>query len=153
LTGPWNVPQYLKAGIDLGNITLPSINGVNPKTFAGAQMVSVYKYSKNADAAMKFVEFLQTDQAAEILYRTSGDCPALKDEILATITGIKDDKLISVMLDQLSTSVPMPTIPEVTYYWGPAESMMKNIWNADGVIATEAFTAEKAYKASRDMAS
>ncbi|MGD9886908.1 MAG: extracellular solute-binding protein [Bacilli bacterium] len=153
LTGPWNVPQYLEADIDLGNITLPTINGVAPKTFAGAQMVSVYKYSKNADAAMKFVEFLQTDEAAEILYRTSGDCPALKDEILTTIAGVKDDELIQVMLEQLSTSVPMPTIPEVTYYWGPAESMMRNIWNADGVIATEAFTAEKAYKASRDMAS
>ncbi len=153
LTGPWNVAQFLEAGIDLGNITLPSINGVTPKTFAGAQMVSVYKYSKNADAAMKFVEFLQTDEAAEILYRTSGDCPALVDSILSTISGVKDDALIDVMLEQLSTSVPMPTIPEVTYYWGPSESMMQKIWNADGVIATEAFTAEKAYKASRDLAS
>jgi arabinogalactan oligomer/maltooligosaccharide transport system substrate-binding protein len=77
----------------------------------------------------------------------------LKDTILDTITGIKDDAVIATMLEQLSTSVPMPTIPEVTYYWGPAESMMKNIWNADGVIATEVITAEKAYKASRDLAS
>jgi arabinogalactan oligomer/maltooligosaccharide transport system substrate-binding protein len=153
MTGPWSTQQFRTAGIDFGNIVLPTINGNAAKTFAGAQMVSVYKYSKNADAAMKFVEFLQSNQAAEILYRTSGDCPALKDTILDTITGIKDDAVIATMLQQLSTSVPMPTIPEVTYYWGPAESMMKNIWNADGVIATEVITAEKAYKASRDLAS
>ena len=50
---------------------------------------------------------------------------------------------MQVMLDQLATSVPMPTIPEVTYYWGPEETMVKNIWNSGADIETEMKTAEK----------
>lgn len=150
LTGPWQINTF-KNKVDFGAITLPTINGEECTTFAGAQMVSVYKYSKNVEAAIKFVEFLASDEAAEILYRTSGDCPALKKEILDTIPGLKDDEIMQVMLKQLETSVPMPTIPEVTYYWGPAETMMKNIWNSQGVIADELTTAEKSYKAARDL--
>jgi arabinogalactan oligomer/maltooligosaccharide transport system substrate-binding protein len=151
IAGPWNTETFRDAGIDYGSITFPTINGNATKTFAGAQMVSVYKYSKNPDAALKFVEYLASDDAAAILYRTKGKCPALKEEILATIPGIKDDEIVSVMLEQLKTSVPMPTIPEVTYYWGPAESMMRNIWNSGNAIATEVVGAENSYKASRDL--
>lgn len=152
-TGPWQINTFRKANVDFGAITLPTIKGNATKTFAGAQMAAVYKYSKNQEAAIKFVEFLASDKAAEILYRTSGDCPALKSEILSTIPGLKDDEVMQVMLKQLETSVPMPTIPQVTYYWGPAETMMKNIWNSQGVIEDEVKTAEKSYKAARDLAS
>lgn len=153
LTGPWQINTFRDAGINYGAITLPTINGNQPQTFAGAQMLAVYKYSPNKEAAIKFVEFLASDVAAEILYRTSGDCPALKEEIIDTIPGLKDDEAMQVMLDQLETSVPMPTIPEVTYYWGPSETMIKNLWNSQGIIADEVKTAEKSYKASRDLAS
>lgn len=152
LTGPWQIAS-LKDKVDFGAITLPTIQGNPCKTYAGAQMVAVYKYSKNKDAAMKFAEFLTSDEAAEILYRTSGDCPALKAEILDQIEGLKDDAVMQVMLDQLATSVPMPTIPEVTYYWGPEETMVKNIWNSGADIETEMATAEKSYKGAKDLAS
>ena len=152
LTGPWQI-NSLKGKVDFGAITLPTIQGNPCKTYAGAQMVSVYKYSQNKDAAMKFVEFLASDEAAAILYSTSGDCPALKTEILDTIEGLKDDEVMQVMLDQLQTSVPMPTIPEVTYYWGPEETMVKNIWNQAADIETEMATAEKSYKGAKDLAS
>jgi arabinogalactan oligomer/maltooligosaccharide transport system substrate-binding protein len=153
LSGPWQINSFRAAGINYGAITLPTINGNKPKTFAGAQMLAVYKYSQNKEAAIKFVEFMASEEAAEILYRTSGDCPALKEEIIATIPGLKDDEAMQVMLEQLETSVPMPTIPEVTYYWGPSETMLKNLWNSQGVIADEVKTAEKSYKAARDLAS
>ncbi|MDD3171005.1 MAG: extracellular solute-binding protein [Bacilli bacterium] len=153
LAGPWQINTFRDADIDFGSITIPTINGQETSTFAGAQMAAVYKYSENKEAAIKFVEFLASDEAAEILYRTSGDCPALTSEILSTIPGLKDDEVMQVMLKQLETSVPMPTIPEVTYYWGPAETMVKSIWNSQGVITDAVKTAEKSYKAARDLAS
>ena len=153
LTGPWAVPGFKQANINYGSILIPSIDGKNATTFAGAQMLAVYKYSKNIEAAVKYVEFMTSKEAAEILYRTSGDCPALKEEIINEIPGIKEDEAIQVMLEQLETSVPMPTIPQVTYYWGPAETMMKNLWNTEGNIDEEVAKAEKSYKASRDLAS
>lgn len=152
LTGPWQIAS-LQGKVNFGAITLPTVQGNACKTYAGAQMCAVYKYSKNTDAAMKFVEFLASDQAAEILYRTSGDCPALNTEILDTIEGLKDDEVMQVMLEQLQTSVPMPTIPEVTYYWGPQETMVKNIWNSGEDILEQMKTAEKSYKGAKDLAS
>lgn len=153
LSGPWSVPGLKTANINFGTMLIPTINGNQATTFAGAQMLAVYKYSKNIEAAVKFVEFMATKEAGEILYRTSGDCPALKEEIINEIPGIKDDESIQVMLEQLSSSVPMPTIPQVTYYWAPAETMMKNLWNKEGNIDEEVAKAEKSYKASRDLAS
>lgn len=155
LTGPWSIKQFRDAEVNFGNITIPTIAGNSASTFAGAQMVAVYKYSENKDAATKFVEFLQSDTAAQMLYKVSGKCPALKEEILANISGIMDDEnfeLTSVMLEQLETSIPMPTIPEVTYYWGPAEAMIKGIWNSDGDVDNETENAERAYNASRNLA-
>ncbi len=151
LSGPWSVPGFKTANINFGTMLIPTINGNQATTFAGAQMLAVYKYSKNIEAAVKFVEFMATKEAGEILYRTSGDCPALKEEIINEIPGIKDDESIQVMLEQLSSSVPMPTIPQVTYYWAPAETMMKNLWNKEGNIDEEVAKAEKSYKASRDL--
>jgi len=153
LSGPWSVPGLKTANINFGAMLIPTINGNQATTFAGAQMLAVYKYSKNIEAAVKFVEFMATKEAGEILYRTSGDCPALKEDIINEIPGIKDDESIQVMLEQLSSSVPMPTIPQVTYYWAPAETMMKNLWNKEGNIDEEVAKAEKSYKASRDLAS
>ena len=153
LSGPWGVQSFKDKKMNFGTMKLPTINGKETTTFAGAQMLAVYKYSKNVEAAVKFVEFMTSKEAAEILYRTSGDCPSLKEETLATIPGLKDDEAIQVMLEQLKTSVPMPTIPQVTYYWAPAETMMKNLWNKQGVVADELASAEKSYKAARDLAS
>lgn len=152
LTGPWSTETF-RGKVNYGAITIPTINGNQVHTFAGAQMVAVYKYSKNIDAAVKFVEFLQSDEVAKMLFETAGDCPALKNSILDTIPEIKNSPIVQVMLEQLKTSVPMPTIPEVTYYWGPAESMMKNIWNSNKDIDDETTNAERAYNAAKQLAS
>ena len=94
-------------------------------TFAGAQMVAVYKYSKNVEAAIKWVEFLQIQwKSNEYKYKL----PALKAELLDGIEGVSDDELMLIMSEQLETSVPMPTIPQVTY-WGPGETMITQVWN------------------------
>lgn len=152
LTGPWGIPDIKKANVDYGAMVLPTVNNQPTKTYAGAQMLAVYKYSRNVEAAIKFVEYMASDEAAEILYRTSGDCPALKDDILANIPGISEDEGLKVMLQQLSTSVPMPTIPQVTYYWAPEETMMKNLWNMQGDIDEQLAQAEISYQAARDLA-
>ena len=51
-----------------------------------------------------------------------------------------------MMSEQLATSVPMPVIP-VTYYWGPGEAMIKEIWNNNKAITTAVADAEASYKA------
>lgn len=146
LTGPWLVPGFKKSNIDFGIMKMPTINvdgeEVYGKTFAGAQLLGGYKYTKHPEAVQKFLEFMASEEAAKILYETSGDCPALKKEILdnldVTMNGetkkIVDDPVINVMLQQLETSIPMPTILEIAYYWTPAEDMMKTLWGSSEII-------------------
>ncbi|MBN2540364.1 MAG: extracellular solute-binding protein [Bacilli bacterium] len=159
ITGPWSITTFEeKLGEEnLGATTLPQFAEDTPgvvdqvRTFAGSQMVAVYKYSQNKDAAIKFVEFLATEEAQQILYTTSNDCPALQD--LSNIEGISTDKYMQVMISQLQTSIPMPTIAEVTYYWAAAQTMVVNIWDSGADIETEQIKAEASYAASKALGS
>lgn len=148
IAGPWNIEAYLKASdvIDLGVAPMPTIAGKASNTYAGAIMTAVYKYSKNRNAAVKFVEFLNSDKAMELLYKHKGKLPALKPELLSNIQGVSQDKLLMAMSEQLKTSIPMPTIPEVQHYWGPGENMLKALW-ADGDIDAITREAQESYEA------
>ncbi|NLL69464.1 MAG: hypothetical protein GX232_04570, partial [Acholeplasmataceae bacterium] len=125
---------------------MPTIAGKASNTYAGAIMTAVYKYSKNRNAAVKFVEFLNSDKAMELLYTHKGKLPALKPELLSNIQGVSQDKLLMAMSEQLKTSIPMPTIPEVQHYWGPGENMLKALW-ADGDIDAITREAQESYEA------
>jgi len=50
------------------------------------------------------------------------------------------------MSEQLENAVPMPTIPQVQYYWGPGESMIQAIWNDSTPIAQALADAENGYR-------
>ncbi len=159
LAGPWSITTFEdKIGAEnLGATTIPGFAANTPgvtgevQTFAGSQMVAVYQYSNNKAAAIDFVSFLATEEAQQILYTTSNDAPALKD--LSNIEGISTDVYMQVMLEQLQTSIPMPTIAEVTYYWSAAETMVINVWNQAADISTEQKKAEASYSASKALAS
>jgi arabinogalactan oligomer / maltooligosaccharide transport system substrate-binding protein len=135
---------------------MPSINvdGVDTptRTFAGAMMAAVYKYSDNTEDAIKFVEFLNSDIAMELQYEMKGKFPALVSELASQIPGVADDELLLAMSEQLETSVPMPTIPQVTYYWGPGETMIIDVWNNDIDPAIAATEAEASYLARVGLA-
>ena len=93
IAGPWNIEAYTAAKdvIELGVAPMPSINGQPARTFAGAIMTAVYKYSRNIPAAVAFVEFMNSDKAMELLYKHKGKLPALKSELLSNIPGVTAD--------------------------------------------------------------
>ena len=146
ITGPWSNEAFKKAGVNYSIAPMPTINGNEAKTFAGAQMAAVYKYSENAADAIKFVEFLSTDVAMKLMYEMKGKLPALKQDLLGNIDGVGDDQLMMAMAAQLQTSVPMPTIPQVQYYWGPGEAMIIQVWNQGTLVATATAEAEASYR-------
>jgi arabinogalactan oligomer/maltooligosaccharide transport system substrate-binding protein len=150
IAGPWMHEAYKNAGLNYGVAQMPSIEveGVDQptQTFAGAQMAAVYKYSENPEDAIKFVEFLSSQEAMQLMYDMKGKLPALNNAGLSTITGLIDDDLLMAMAAQLATSVPMPTIPQVQYYWGPGETMIQRVWNNAVAPATAAAEAEQSYR-------
>ncbi len=148
IAGPWNIEAYKSKSdvIDLGVAQMPTVGDNDVQTYAGAIMTAVYKYSKNRSAAVKFVEFMNSDKAMELLYKHKGKLPALKTELLSNIPGVTADELLMAMSKQLETSIPMPTIPEVQHYWGPAQKLIEDIWK--GVdIATATNEAQESYEA------
>ena len=155
IAGPWNIEAYKAKGkdvIDLGVAKMPTVAGRETKTYAGAIMTAVYKYSNNRDAAVKFVEFMNSDIAMELLYKHKGKLPALKTELLDNIEGVSTDELLMAMSEQLETSIPMPTIPEVQHYWGPGENLIKSVWKGDD-IDTAMDEAQDSYEALAKLGS
>jgi arabinogalactan oligomer / maltooligosaccharide transport system substrate-binding protein len=153
IAGPWNHEAYQAKNLNYAVAPMPSINGIATRTFAGAMMAAVYKYSENYGDAIKFVEFLNSDIAMELQYEYKGKLPALKPELLDGIEGVNDDMLLMAMANQLETAVPMPTIPQVTYYWGPGETMIIDVWNNLITPANAAATAEASYRTRVGLAS
>jgi len=145
--GPWNHEAYQAAeGLNYAVAPMPTINGHATQTFAGAIMAAVYKYSENKEDAIKFVEFLNSDIAMQLQYEYKGKLPALKTELLSNIEGVNENQLLMDMAAQLVSSIPMPTIPQVTYYWGPGETMLIDVWNNGIAPAVAAATAEASYR-------
>ena len=146
IAGPWMHESFSTKDIEYGVAQMPTLNSKPMRTFAGAMMAAVYKYSDNIEDAIKFVEFLNTDIAMELQYEYKTKLPALKDALLANIEGVSTDERMTAMAEQLKSSIPMPTIPQVTYYWGPGETMIKEVWNANIDQAIAANSAEIAYR-------
>lgn len=153
IAGPWNIQEYQSAtNVDLGIAPLPTIDGKETKPFAGAQMVAIYKHSTKKEAATKFLEFLASDTAMEIMLRDKYKLPALKEELLQNIPGFSSDPYMPAISKQLKNAIPMPTIPEVQYYWGPGESMIQKVWNGtESSIDKAVEDAEQAYIAQRGL--
>lgn len=153
IAGPWNNEEYLEAEAlkdNLGVSVVPNINGKPSQTFAGSIMTAIYKYSKNRDAAVAFVEFMLSDEGMEIMYKHKKKLPALKTDLLDNIAGVTDNEALMVMSEQLQNSVPMPTLPEVQYYWGPGESMLKALYKGQG-IADITSEAQDGYESKLDL--
>ncbi|MGI6782421.1 MAG: extracellular solute-binding protein [Acholeplasmataceae bacterium] len=152
IAGPWNHEAYRAKGLNYGVVKFPTIGGKEAKTYAGAIITGVYKYTTNQEDALKFIEFMNSEKAMQILFEYKHKLPAYKPDLLVNIPGVLDDPNFKVMSEQLETSVPMPTIPEVAYYWGPGETMIKNVWNDNSkVIDDEMEEAQKSYNALRGL--
>jgi len=151
LGGPWNIEGFKTAGLDFGIAPLPSINGEETAPYAGAMMAAVYKYSENQAAAISFVEFLSSDIAMDLQFEYKSKLPALKTDLLSEL--VQEDEHLMAMSVQLENAVPMPTIPEVQYFWGPGETMVTEVWNDGKDVAAATKDAEDGYNALKDVGS
>ncbi|MGL4336591.1 MAG: extracellular solute-binding protein, partial [Turicibacter sp.] len=154
ITGPWSIAEVKQGGIDNGYewgvTTIPTINGVQPKTFSGNIIASVSAYTKNPAEARQVVEFMSSDEGLKIMYDATGKIPALADN--STVEGVMEDPYVSGILAQAEFAEAMPLVPEMSKYWGAAETMYRSVWEG---LATPEQAAKKAledYKTALTMA-
>ena len=133
INGPWGIASAKAAGVNFGVTKIPTINGKQPYTFAGAQIIAVSSYSKNFDAAFAFAEFFLSNEGAQILYETQGVSTALKD--ISGVPGLSDDEYLMGFAEQEQYTYPQPVIPEMNLSWQPTMAMMEFVW--DGKLTVE----------------
>lgn len=124
INGPWAIEDYLKAGINFGITTLPTLTNGNPMAgFLGIKGYSISKWSTHKDLAEDFLRFINEHKYALLRYKESRQVPpiisVLQDPSLA------NDELIQVIAQQSVHAVNMPSIPEMSYVWSV---MDKAIW-------------------------
>ena len=131
ITGPWAIKTFEKAGVNFGITTLPAFPGTNkPATsFSGVRLAFVSSYSQYPEAAKSFAKFLTSKKALEKRFELTGQIPPRNDTTTNT-------PLSNPFKEQLKTSTPMPTIPQLGTYWSAMGSAYSGIWNGDDVKKT-----------------
>ena len=122
ITGPWNVPDAQKAGIDVAIDPIPSAGGSPAQPFVGVQGFVVSAKSKNALAANEFlVNYIGSEKVQSELYEVGGRAPALT----AAFEAASSDPITAGFGAVAAEAVPMPSIPQmgkVWQFWGVTEA-------------------------------
>ncbi|MBH0117273.1 maltose ABC transporter substrate-binding protein [Salinibacterium sp. NG253] len=126
LTGPWNVPAAVEAGIDVAIDPIPSAGGETAQPFVGVQGFFVSSKSENALAANEFiVNYMGSEEVQTALFEVGGRAPALT----ASFEAASADPIVAGFGTVGENAVPMPSIPAmgaVWEFWGVTEAAIIN---------------------------
>lgn len=119
-TGSWEA-QAIKR--DLGDnyavAKLPTINigGTDKQivSFAGYTLYLVNSHSKFPEAAMQLAEYLTSKDIQLKAFKDRGVVPANNEA--AADSSVTSNEMVKAQLEQVKTSIPMPSIPQMTNFW------------------------------------
>ena len=117
ISGPWDIDDIRKAGIDFGIAPFPTPPGASGKwsPFVGVQGTIMNAYSKNKAAAAQFAKSITTADAQISFNKAGGRIPVS----LAARTKLKSNPVVAGFSRTISAGTPMPNIPEMGAVWGP----------------------------------
>lgn len=127
ITGPWNIKNFVDAGLDFGVTQLPSLPGdTSPaSSFSGTRTMFVSAYSEHPEEAADFAHFLVSPEMQQLRFDLTGAMPAIQTTV--------SSPYIPGFLNQLDYAFPMPSIPEMGMYWEAMNNASKNIWDGADV--------------------
>ncbi|BCG58421.1 sugar ABC transporter substrate-binding protein [Paenibacillus sp. URB8-2] len=138
INGPWELAGYKQAlGDKLGIAPLPTVDGKTAVSFSGIKIYGVNAYSQYPNAAKLYAEFATGKDAQLLLNKLIGSIPTNKEAL--EDPQVKDDPYVSAFAEQAKNSQPMPSIPEMSNVWSPANAALPEIWdkNADPKAAMD----------------
>ncbi|SMB81431.1 maltose ABC transporter substrate-binding protein [Deinococcus hopiensis] len=117
VTGPWDMGDIKKAGIDYGITTLPAPPRASGKwsPLVGVQGIVMNAYSKDKAAAGRLAQALVTSTAQVSFNRAGGRIPVSSK----ARTELKTDPVVTGFGKAISAGTPMPNVPEMGAVWGP----------------------------------
>lgn len=114
ITGPWNVGDFVSAGINVGIEKVPSAGGQPSQPFVGVQGFFISAKSENALLANEFVvNYLGTKDVQLAMYEAGGRAPALQ----SAVEEIGSDAIVAGFAEVGKDGVPMPSIPAMDTVW------------------------------------
>lgn len=127
LTGPWNVPSAVEAGITVEVDAIPSAGDQAAQPFAGVQGFFLSAQSENTMAATTFlVDYIGSAEVQTALYEVGGRAPALSESFESALS---DDDIVAGFGEVGAEAVPMPSVPEmgaVWDFWGASQAAIIN---------------------------
>lgn len=116
INGPWAIPNYKDAGIDIEVMPIPpTADGQEFSGFMGVQGIAMNEFSTNKIDAANFAKWITRSTAQVELANLSGFIPSSN----AAAAEVSDNPVISGFATALTNAVPMPNIPEMGNVWGP----------------------------------
>lgn len=127
ITGPWNVKNFVDAGLNFGVAPLPSLPGdtVPAASFSGTRAMFVSSYSDHPEEAADFAQFLISPAMQQLRFDITGAMPAINVKV--------SSEYIGGFLQQLDYAFPMPSVPQMSAFWDALGNASKNIWNGADV--------------------
>lgn len=130
ISGPWfrgEIAEDVPYEIEL----LPIISEVGERAmpFMSSEGVIMSAKSEKKDLAFEVMEYLISDEAAFIM-ATVGNQPVANKHVYET-DEIKADKYLPKFKEQIKYSLPMPSIPQMTFVWSPASTAIAAVINGD----------------------
>lgn len=127
ITGPWNVKNFVDAGLNFGVAPLPSLPGdtVPAASFSGTRAMFVSSYSDHPEEAADFAQFLISPAMQQLRFDITGAMPAINVKV--------SSEYIGGFLQQLNYAFPMPSVPQMSAFWEALGNASKNIWDGADV--------------------
>lgn len=129
--GPWDVSGFQSAETNFKVAPLPTLDGKQIKTAVGTQVAFVSKKTKNEQLAWDFIRYMG-DESALALYKVGSRIPAKLSVQNESV--IKSDANTTAFIEQASQGEPMPTLPEISQVWNPAQNNLKLVYTGKETV-------------------
>lgn len=129
--GPWDVGGFTTAGTHFKVAPLPTLDGNPLKTAVGTQVAFVSEKTKNESLAWDFIRYMG-DESALALYKAGSRIPAKLS--MQQEPEIQNDENTAAFIKQAAVGEPMPTLPQISQIWTPAQNNIKLIFTGKQTV-------------------
>ncbi|HEL1556778.1 extracellular solute-binding protein [Streptococcus suis] len=122
IDGPWVAASFKEAGINYGVAKIPTLpNGNEYSPFAGGKAWVISNYSKNKEVAQDFLDYVTNSENQKQFFEETQEIPA--NTVAREFASEKGNDLTKAVINQFTSSKPMPNIPQMAEVWEPSASM------------------------------
>ncbi|HFU4087063.1 TPA: extracellular solute-binding protein [Streptococcus suis] len=122
IDGPWVAASFKEAGINYGVAKIPTLpNGNEYSPFAGGKAWVISNYSKNKEVAQDFLDYVTNSDNQKQFFEETQEIPA--NTVAREYASEKGNDLTKAVINQFTSSKPMPNIPQMAEVWEPSASM------------------------------